>query len=51
MPFRWNPELTARDVTPELFFRRRRQFIQQSALLSAGVALGGLTPAVSLAEP
>ncbi|MBF0400844.1 MAG: protein-methionine-sulfoxide reductase catalytic subunit MsrP [Magnetococcales bacterium] len=51
MPFRWNPELTAMDVTPEIFFQQRRQFIQQSALLGAGVALGGIAPAVSLAEP
>ncbi|MEO5339861.1 MAG: protein-methionine-sulfoxide reductase catalytic subunit MsrP [Magnetococcus sp. MYC-9] len=48
MPFRWNPELTARDITPEALFQQRRRLIRGAALIGVGAALG-LRPGTLLA--
>ncbi|MBF0346960.1 MAG: protein-methionine-sulfoxide reductase catalytic subunit MsrP [Magnetococcales bacterium] len=40
MPFRWNPDLTEQDVTPEAVFQKRRRLLQGAIALGAGAALG-----------
>ncbi|MBF0162784.1 MAG: protein-methionine-sulfoxide reductase catalytic subunit MsrP [Magnetococcales bacterium] len=40
MPFRWNPDLTPNDVTPEALFRQRRRLIQSAAMAGIGALLG-----------
>ncbi|MBF0416164.1 MAG: protein-methionine-sulfoxide reductase catalytic subunit MsrP [Magnetococcales bacterium] len=47
MPFRWNPELTMQDVTPEEYFLERRRLMKQAALVGAGAVLG-LNPLTAL---
>ncbi|MBF0428509.1 MAG: protein-methionine-sulfoxide reductase catalytic subunit MsrP [Magnetococcales bacterium] len=39
MPFRWNPDLTHNDVTPEKRFKERRSLMQGAIVLGAGAVL------------
>lgn len=40
MPFRWNADLKPNDVTPEALFKKRRNFLKQTAGIGAGMLLG-----------
>ncbi|MBF0422936.1 MAG: protein-methionine-sulfoxide reductase catalytic subunit MsrP [Magnetococcales bacterium] len=47
MPFRWTPELSALDITPEEWFRQRRRLMKGAAMAGAGAMLG-LTPLAAM---